>query len=30
MCMDMPIVDVYAREILDSSGNPKVEVEVMT
>ena len=30
MCMDMPIVDVYAREILDSRGNPTVEVEVMT
>lgn len=30
MCMDMPIIDVYAREILDSRGNPTVEVEVMT
>ena len=30
MCMDMPIVDVDAREILDSRGNPTVEVEVMT
>ena len=29
MCMYMPIVDVYAREILDSRGNPTVEVEVM-
>ena len=24
------IADVYAREILDSRGNPTVEVEVMT
>lgn len=26
----MPITDVYAREILDSRGNPTVEVEMMT
>lgn len=26
----MPITDVYAREILDSRGNPTVEVELMT
>ena len=26
----MPITDVYAREILDSRGNPTVEVEIMT
>ncbi len=30
MCSYMPITDVYAREILDSRGNPTVEVEVMT
>lgn len=24
------ILDVYAREILDSRGNPTVEVEVLT
>lgn len=30
MCSYMPIIDVYAREILDSRGNPTVEVEVMT
>ena len=24
----LPITDVYAREILDSRGNPTVEVEV--
>ena len=24
------IVDVYAREVLDSRGNPTVEVEVLT
>lgn len=30
MCNYMPITDVYAREILDSRGNPTVEVEVMT
>ena len=26
----MPITDVYAREVLDSRGNPTVEVEVLT
>lgn len=26
----IPIIDVYAREILDSRGNPTVEVEVLT
>lgn len=30
MCNYMPIIDVYAREILDSRGNPTVEVELMT
>ncbi len=30
MCNYMPITDVYAREILDSRGNPTVEVEIMT
>ena len=30
MCNYMPITDVYAREILDSRGNPTVEVELMT
>lgn len=30
MCKYMPITDVYAREILDSRGNPTVEVEIMT
>ena len=30
MCNYMPISDVYAREILDSRGNPTVEVEIMT
>ena len=30
MCSYMPIIDIYAREILDSRGNPTVEVEVMT
>ena len=25
----MPIRDVYAREILDSRGNPTIEVEVL-
>lgn len=29
MCNYMPITDVYAREILDSRGNPTVEVEIM-
>lgn len=29
MCNYMAITDVYAREILDSRGNPTVEVEVM-
>ena len=24
------IIDVYAREVLDSRGNPTVEVEVLT
>src|SRR5690606_21169133 len=27
--MSIPIVDVYAREILDSRGNPTVEVDVI-
>lgn len=30
MCNYMTITDVYAREILDSRGNPTVEVEIMT
>ncbi|MCC8103926.1 MAG: phosphopyruvate hydratase [Clostridiales bacterium] len=30
MCNYMPVTDVYAREILDSRGNPTVEVELMT
>lgn len=30
MCNYMQITDVYAREILDSRGNPTVEVEMMT
>lgn len=30
MCNYMAITDVFAREILDSRGNPTVEVEVMT
>ncbi|MCD8022835.1 MAG: hypothetical protein LUF30_07655 [Lachnospiraceae bacterium] len=30
MCGYMPIIDVYAREILDSAGNPAIEVEIMT
>ncbi|MCC8065694.1 MAG: phosphopyruvate hydratase [Clostridiales bacterium] len=30
MCNYMSITDVYAREILDSRGNPTVEVEIMT
>lgn len=30
MCNYMSITDVYAREILDSRGNPTVEVEVLT
>ena len=30
MCNYMMITDVYAREILDSRGNPTVEVEMMT
>ncbi len=30
MCSYMPITDVFAREILDSRGNPTVEVEIMT
>ena len=25
----LPITDVYAREILDSRGNPTIEVEVL-
>ena len=25
----LPIMDIYAREILDSRGNPTVEVEVL-
>ena len=25
----LPITDVYAREILDSRGNPTVEVELL-
>ena len=27
--MDLSIVDVHAREILDSRGNPTVEAEVL-
>lgn len=30
MCSYMAIMDVFAREILDSRGNPTVEVELMT
>ncbi|MCD7956435.1 MAG: phosphopyruvate hydratase [Lachnospiraceae bacterium] len=30
MCNDMPVADVYAREVLDSRGLPAAEVEVMT
>ena len=30
MCNYMAITDVFAREILDSRGNPTVEVELMT
>lgn len=30
MCSFMEITDVYAREILDSRGNPTVEVEILT
>lgn len=30
MCSYMAITDVFAREILDSRGNPTVEVELMT
>lgn len=30
MCNYMAITDVFAREILDSRGNPTVEVEIMT
>ena len=29
MLQYIPITDIYAREILDSRGNPTVEVEVM-
>lgn len=29
MYQNMPITDIYAREILDSRGNPTVEVEVL-
>ena len=25
----LPITDIYAREILDSRGNPTIEVEVL-
>ena len=28
MYQDLPIEDIYARETLDSRGNPTVEVEV--
>lgn len=28
MSLDLQIVDVYAREILDSRGNPTVEAQV--
>ena len=28
MYQDLPIQDIYAREILDSRGNPTVEAEV--
>ena len=30
MCNFMEITDIYAREILDSRGNPTVEAEVLT
>ena len=29
MYQHLPIRDVYAREILDSRGNPTIEVEVL-
>ena len=29
MYQNLPIRDIYAREILDSRGNPTVEVEVL-
>ena len=29
MYQDLPIEDIYAREILDSRGNPTVEVEIL-
>ena len=29
MYHQLPITDVYAREILDSRGNPTIEVEVL-
>lgn len=29
MYQDLPITDVYAREIIDSRGNPTIEVEVL-
>ena len=29
MYQDLPIQDIYAREILDSRGNPTVEVEIL-
>lgn len=30
MCNDMPVADVYAREVLDSRGLPAANIEVMT
>ena len=29
MYKNLPIQDIYAREILDSRGNPTIEVEVL-
>ena len=29
MFRNLPITDIYAREILDSRGNPTIEVEVL-
>ncbi len=28
MLKNIPVTDIYAREILDSRGNPTIEVEV--
>lgn len=29
MLKNIPVTDIYAREILDSRGNPTIEVEVL-